>query len=208
MAAKSRRSGDGSELRRAGKPTPASLAGKEETGIACPDGLDGNALFRWAMRDVRPIQRRSVRVRPVHVPRSPPGDVFEKVFASGCWQLVWTLQGDHIEAAHPSVSRTTLKRLRRGHFSVQAECDLHGMSQREAREAVAAFIEASARGRLGCVRIIHGRGNNSEGKTPVLKSGLQAWLSGRRLSRYVLAYCSALPRDGGTGAVYALLRKK
>ncbi|MBI4455159.1 MAG: Smr/MutS family protein [Acidobacteria bacterium] len=136
----------------------------------------------------------------------PKEDSFEKVFLSGQWRWISNLQAEHVEAAHPSVSRLTLRKLRRGYFSVRAECDLHGMTQQEARQAVTVFIRETARQHLGCVRIIHGKGNKSQDKIPILKSCLEVWLSSKKLSRYVLAYSSARPCDGGTGAMYVLLR--
>ncbi len=181
---------------------------KQEPAVVCPEGLKGDALFRWAMQDVQPIPRDDVLAKRQRVVVRPKDEPFEKIFLNGDWMLVWHLQGEHIEAANPSVSRTTLKKLRRGHYSVRAECDLHGMTQREARDAVVSFIEESSRRGIGCVRIIHGKGNNSLDKTPVLKTRLQEWLFTRRLSRYVLAYSSARPCDGGTGAIYVLLQKK
>ena len=55
-----------------------------------------------------------------------------------------------------------------------------------------------------CVRIVHGKGLSSEGKLPVLKVKVNSWL---RQKDDVLAFCSARPQDGGTGAVYVLLKK-
>ena len=197
-----------SELRAIHPADRSPQGAKPEPSVTLPEGLEGKALFLWAMRDVQPIPRDDFLPKRGRVAVRPKDDPFEKIFLNGDWNLVWHLQGEHIEAASPSVSRATLKKLRRGHYSVRAECDLHGMSQIEARETVISFIEESSRRGLGCVRIIHGRGNNSFDKTPILKARLQEWLFTRRLSRYVLAYSSARPCDGGTGAIYVLLRKK
>jgi DNA-nicking Smr family endonuclease len=170
--------------------------------------LDGEALFSKAMHDVQPLKRGPER-RQRHAPRpeGPGGNPATDLFTSGKWDLVPTLQGDYIEAAHASVSQLTLRKLRRGDFRVQAECDLHGLSQETAKAEVFRFVQDSSMRQFGCVRIIHGRGNNSAGHQPIIKTRLQEWLCARRPARYVLAYCSALPRDGGTGAVYVLLRK-
>jgi DNA-nicking Smr family endonuclease len=176
--------------------------------VICPEGLSGKELFRWAMEGVEPISRGDIPEKRARIVFRPKEDPFEEIFQARQWPLVWYLQSEHIEGADPSVSRVTLKKLRRGHFSVRAECDLHGLPQKEARHAVISFIEESARRGLGCVRIIHGKGNNSHDKIPVLKARLQEWLFHRRLSRHVLAYSSARPCDGGTGAIYVLLRRK
>jgi DNA-nicking Smr family endonuclease len=54
------------------------------------------------------------------------------------------------------------------------------------------------------VRIIHGKGNGSVQRRPVLKGKVNHWLQQRD---EVLAFCSARPVDGGTGAVYVLLKR-
>ncbi len=100
-----------------------------------------------------------------------------------------------------------LKKLREGAFSVQAELDLHGLSRDDARPALEGFIEECRRRDRTCVRIVHGKGNNSKNGVPVLKGLVQRWLSHRRLSRQLVAYASARPVDGGAGAIYVLLKE-
>lgn len=189
------------------KPTPALTAPKLE--VKPPDRLSVAEIFRRQMEEegVRPIQREPPPPRRSRMTVRPPENPFEEIFITGQWEWTHDLQTEHIEAKHPSVSDTTLKKLRRGHFSVRAECDLHGLTQAEARDEVIRFVEEAARRRVGCIRIVHGKGNNSWEKVPVLKSRLQEWLFSRRLGRWVLAYSSARPCDGGTGAIYVLLRK-
>jgi DNA-nicking Smr family endonuclease len=58
-----------------------------------------------------------------------------------------------------------------------------------------------------CVLLIPGRGLNSPLGIGVLKREVQHWLTREPLKRVVLAFCTALPRHGGTGALYVLLRK-
>jgi DNA-nicking Smr family endonuclease len=74
-----------------------------------------------------------------------------------------------------------------------------------ARQALIAFIKASQRDNMSCVRMIHGKGNRSRHKGPVLKHKVNHWL---RQRQEVLAFCSARPMDGGTGAIYVLLRRR
>ena len=96
--------------------------------------------------------------------------------------------------------RDTLRKLRRGHWVVQAELDLHGMNRYEARDAVAAFLNESPR---RCVRIIHGKGLGSRQREPVLKGLLRKWL----VRADVLAFCQAPGNQGGSGAVLVLLKR-
>ncbi|RKH33914.1 Smr/MutS family protein [Corallococcus sicarius] len=114
---------------------------------------------------------------------------------------------EFIEGAAPGVDRNLLRSLRRGDFSVQDTLDLHGKTQAEARSAVERFLSDSQRSKKRCVLIVHGRGLNSKDQVPVLKEGLRVWLSQKRMERLVLAFATARPQDGGTGAVYVLLRR-
>jgi len=112
--------------------------------------------------------------------------------------------GDEIAYARPGLQHSLLRRLRRGQFSVGAVLDLHGMTVAMAREALTLFITDARRADNRCVRIIHGKGRGSRFGQPVLKQKLNLWL---RQRDEVLAFCSARPVDGGTGAVYVLLRR-
>ena len=71
--------------------------------------------------------------------------------------------------------------------------------------ALAAFLDRCGHRGARCVHIIHGKGHGSSNQGPVLKNKVNAWL---RQREEVLAFCSAQPKDGGTGAVYVLLRRK
>lgn len=97
----------------------------------------------------------------------------------------------------------TLRKLRRGHWVVQAQLDLHGMSSEEARQAVWQFIVECRQLDIRCVRIIHGKGFGSLNREPVLKRKLRNWLMQKD---DVLAFCQARPADGGSGAALVLLK--
>lgn len=103
------------------------------------------------------------------------------------------------------VGPDVLKRLRRGHWALQAELDLHGLRRDEARAALSEFIRAACAAGLRCVRVIHGKGLGSENKTPILKSRAPSWLVQKR---EVMAFVQARPADGGSGALVVLLRGK
>jgi DNA-nicking Smr family endonuclease len=96
-----------------------------------------------------------------------------------------------------------LRRLRRGHWSVQRHLDLHGMTREVAREALAAFIRQAARDGLRCVRVVHGKGNGSPGRESVLKAKVRVWLVQKA---DVIAFAAAPAPDGGHGALLVLLR--
>lgn len=107
----------------------------------------------------------------------------------------------HLKQGQPA---RLLQQLRRGRFSVQAEIDLHEMSVAVAREAIARFLDDCRRHDELCVRIVHGKGLRSKAQGPVLKQ-LTDTLLRRRAD--VLAFSSARPAQGGTGAVIVLLQR-
>lgn len=113
--------------------------------------------------------------------------------------------GDELSFIRSGVQQKVLKKLRRGHFSVEAELDLHGMIARIARLEVAKFLNQCRNYEIHCARIIHGKGYGSWQKEPILKNKLNRWL---QLHNEVIAFCSARPMDGGTGAVYVLIKHK
>ncbi|MBI3940099.1 MAG: hypothetical protein HY315_04645, partial [Acidobacteria bacterium] len=84
---------------------------KPEAKVTLPEGLNGEALFRWAMQGVRPILRVEPPARKPRITVRPQEDPFEEIFITGQWQWVYNLEADHIEAAHPSVSHLILKKL-------------------------------------------------------------------------------------------------
>ncbi len=110
--------------------------------------------------------------------------------------------GDEIhflKDGHPS---RVLKRLRRGYYSIRSEIDLHQMSASVARSAVNGFLDEARRNHELCVRIVHGKGLRSSSRGPVLKKLVDQML---RRRGDVIAFSSALPAQGGTGAVLVLL---
>ena len=103
----------------------------------------------------------------------------------------------------PGVGIDVARRLRRGHWSIQAEIDLHGLRTDDAREALATFVREAARQGLRCLRVVHGKGLGSPGKTPVLKGKVHGWLVQKN---EVLAFVQARGDEGGAGAVVVLLK--
>ncbi|MEF3193318.1 MAG: Smr/MutS family protein [Halothiobacillaceae bacterium] len=101
------------------------------------------------------------------------------------------------------VSHQVLRKLRRGQYSVGAVLDLHGHTVDEARTALTRFLNQHRGHPYRCVRIIHGKGYHSPTGQGKLKRLLNRWLPQRE---DVLAFCSARPMDGGTGALYVLLK--
>lgn len=116
--------------------------------------------------------------------------------------------GGTIEGALVDLGPQVLRKLKRGRFPIEAQLDLHGLNKREARSSLDSFVLDAAKTGLRCVLVVHGKGHNSENLTPVLKNEMHAWLCEGILAEVLLAYTSAQPSHGGTGAIYLLLRRQ
>ncbi|HEX2139789.1 MAG TPA: Smr/MutS family protein [Woeseiaceae bacterium] len=170
---------------------------------------DEGALFRKAVAEARPL---TIDVIPPVPPRRKPlarsrrADERQVLSESLEFDLdqAESQNGDSLRFQHASIGRKTMRRLARGGFSIQAETDLHGMTVPEARGALRAFLDESRARGYTCVRVVHGKGRGSGTRGPVLKRKVDHWL---RQWEGVLAFVSARQVDGGSGAVYVLLRK-
>lgn len=171
---------------------------------------DDSKLFREAVGRVRRLRRERAetgRDRPRAEPVQRHRDEAEVISELGRVDLEPddVEIGDEITWLRPGLQRRILRRLRRGHYTIGDELDLHGMNTEIAGRAVREFID-DARGRgLSCVKIIHGKGLRSGPGGPQLKH-----VAARILIRHshVLALSGARRNDGGTGAVYVLLRNR
>ncbi|MFZ1498883.1 MAG: Smr/MutS family protein, partial [Giesbergeria sp.] len=109
---------------------------------------------------------------------------------------------DQLSFRRPGIGTDVTARLRAGHWSIQRQLDLHGLRVDDAREALGEFIRHAHKAGLRCVRVVHGKGLGSPGKTPVLKGRVQRWLAQKN---EVLAFVQARPAEGGAGALVVLL---
>ncbi|MGQ0658294.1 MAG: Smr/MutS family protein, partial [Chromatiales bacterium] len=124
--------------------------------------------------------------------------------ASGHFDNAEIETGEELLYFRPGVRHTVFRRLRRGQFAIEGELDLHGLTVAEAKETLLKFLHDARGAGRRCVRIVHGKGLRSRGQEPVLKGKVNHWL--RQLDT-VLAFCSTRAVDGGTGALYVLLRR-
>lgn len=110
---------------------------------------------------------------------------------------------DGLSYRQDGVGWDVIQKLRRGQWAVQQQIDLHGLRTEQARESLGQFIRDMHKLGVRCVRVIHGKGLGSPGKTPVLKTKVQKWLVQRD---EVLAFVQAPPNQGGAGALLVLLQ--
>jgi DNA-nicking Smr family endonuclease len=162
-------------------------------------------LFRESVGPVRPVD--DDRIEPERLRRKAPARMRRReidVSAAHFPDIPLLTAGDVISHLAPGMQKKVLRRLRGGDFEMDAEVDLHGLTVDEAMRRLENFLRACVADGDRCVHVIHGKGYRSEGDYPVLKNRVNLWL---RAHPDVLAFCTARPADGGTGALYALLRK-
>lgn len=170
--------------------------------------------LRQAFADVAPLpsanRARVDRARPAPIAAKRLADEAAALDASKSGAdsspAAWEIGQEH-EAMQSflraGLSGDVLVRLRRGHWSVQGELDLHRLTSAEAQDALAEFLFAARARGWRCVRVIHGKGHSSPNREPVLKGKVRRWLS---QWDEVLAYCEAPRHAGGSGAVVILLK--
>ena len=107
----------------------------------------------------------------------------------------------------PGLDRRTEERLRRGEMAIEGRLDLHGHSQDEAHRALVGFVERAWRAERRTLLVVTGKGRRDAGEG-ILQSAVPRWLNAAPLRARVLAFARARPKDGGTGALYILLRRQ
>ena len=166
-------------------------------------------LFR---NSIGPVQKIRKDHMPVRKPRPTPYPVQRDAvvqaavlteMASAPLVNDYCLTGDELFFKHPGIQNRVLEKLRKGKFAIERELDLHGMISRDAQAALGRFLLHCKHHDIRCVRIIHGKGRGSRDGKPVIKNNLNQWL--QKIPQ-VLAFCSARVCDGGTGAVYVMLK--
>jgi DNA-nicking Smr family endonuclease len=194
------------------KPTPPPSAAARTVVRRKPTEVDID--LSQAFADVEPLRSRNrapvVRDRPAGLPAKRIADEADALAMSkhgaepspAAWDA-----GQENEAEQTflrkGLATDVLARLRRGHWSVQGELDLHRLNRDEARDALADFINDARNYGWRCVRVVHGKGLSSPNREPVLKGKVRRWLTQRD---EVLAYCEAPRHSGGAGAVLVLLK--
>ena len=179
---------------------------------------DEKQYFLEAMSDVEPLsgsknklaRNPNINIRPAHPAKNEELEVMAHLsdLVSGIVEMDITFSDEYIEGSVPGFSRKLMQRLKKGQFPIQDYVDLHGLTKQEAEIRIRDFLLQSQRLGLRCVLVVHGRGLNSENHIPVLKERLPAWLSRGPVKKLVLAFSTARPYDGGTGAIYVLLRRR
>lgn len=170
--------------------------------------LSEHTLFLRAMQGVQPLNTPARHVPAPRIAPAPRRSTLAEAAANAAAPFSDAFEAPGITEAHgwrrAGMGPDVLRRLRRGHWRVQAQLDLHGLRVDGAREALATFLHQCAAEGLRCVRIVHGKGHGSEDGRSVLKELAARWL---QQSPQVRAFVQANPAAGGSGALLALLAR-
>jgi len=166
-------------------------------------------LFRSSVGDVATIKqdRAELRTRkppPIPLQRLADEQAVIKSISKSPFIVMDVEKGDELFFKRPGVQQRVIEKLRRGQFAIEKELDLHGMTVIDTETALKRFLAHCQQNNYRCVRIIHGKGHGSKDKQPVIKNRLNQWL---QKNSAILAFISARPADGGTGAVYVLIKR-
>jgi DNA-nicking Smr family endonuclease len=165
-------------------------------------------LFRRMMAGVKPldteerVQPEKPRISPHHKTQTPAEDINTR-FAEFAYASPVKPE-ESLFFARSGLQQRTLKQLKRGDMRIEARLDLHGETITEAGILLTQFLDQAQAEGCRYVIVIHGKGHRSSEGKPILKAQVNHWL---RECPAVLAFCSAQPKHGGTGAVYVLLKK-
>lgn len=166
-------------------------------------------LFRQAIGEVDKIEydgANLVTSKPAPVPNQTilsQQDALNKM-ANDPFDIPDVEIGDELFFRRDGIQQQVMRKLRRGQYAIESELDLHGMTVSIAKKELDGFLSYCQSTNRRCIRIIHGKGHGSVNKIPVLKNKLNKWL---QKDDSILAFCSAPANDGGTGAVYVLIKK-
>ncbi len=174
---------------------------------------DDFALFKSAVRGVKPIEHDRADTGK---PRSNRAQIATRranaVIDDGQTRIdglsdlfvIDVAAEDALYWARDGVQDSQLRKLKAGQIPFEGSLDLHGLSVEKARELLWDFLAEACRFEIRCVRVTHGKAARKDGKRPMIKSHVNTWL---RQHPQVLGFSSCLPRHGGTGAVYVILKR-
>ncbi|GAA4336463.1 hypothetical protein GCM10023144_30810 [Pigmentiphaga soli] len=188
----------------------AEQAAQAEARRRADEARRAAAEFRALVGPVEPL-RPAGRIEPRRVPPPPlPFKRWEddsqvlRESVSDDYGADWLIETDDtLSFRRHGLGQDTVRKLRRGQWTVQSQLDLHGHRVDEAREALGEFLRQCVKQEMRCVRVIHGKGLGSKNRTPVLKEKVRRWLVQKE---EVLAFVEARPNDGGAGVVLVLLK--
>lgn len=152
------------------------------------DSLDSAIAVPPEAEKTKKVVKRRLAVRPpaAVLPEALPQPKRARELSHGC---------------APGVDRRTAERLKKGRMEIEGRLDLHGMSREDAHRATLSFVSGARLSGKRCILIVTGKGKG------ILQSELPRWLNLPPIREQILSFSHARPQDGGSGAVYVLLKR-
>jgi DNA-nicking Smr family endonuclease len=195
--------------RRLAQQRAEAAAAAEQARARKEDAERQRRLFAHAVGPVNAVPDRGraelARPQPAPLPRQREADERAALLEALSDEVdveSLLLTDDGLSFRRPGIGPDVVTRLRRGHWTIQQQIDLHGLTRDEARTALATFVREMHRRGQRCLRVVHGKGHGSPGRQPVLKSKVQRWLA---QFGEVIAFAQASGPQGGAGALIVLL---
>lgn len=168
--------------------------------------MEDEALWRSIVEGITPLPKRKPAARRAAAPPGmatgpPPRAIPAAAQASPARSAPPNPRPLETGSA-PDMDRRTAERLRRGQMPIDLRVDLHGLTREEAHRALLASLDAAWRQGRRVVLVITGKGQG------ILRDAVPRWLNEGENRRRILAFCHAQPRDGGSGALYVLLKRR
>lgn len=164
-------------------------------------------LFRDAVKNTKPLKQdkhllKKEQEKTYSAPKSSPTTPHD-IDLSQLAPADWLQPDDYSDFFRTGLQHKIKRKLKNGQFTIEASIDLHRLTADEAVERVDHFLNSCSEQNKRWLCIIHGKGFYSKESRSILKTLLNKWL---RTHPKVLAFCSAKPKDGGTGALYVLIK--
>ncbi len=197
-------------------PRPAPETSKQRADIPAAWSEDADSdldLFATAMGGVLTLNGGGRAVAPPPPLKNPAGsdpaanDPLQD-FIDGKVEFSLEFTEEYLQGHVVGLDEQIINKMKAGGYSSEAHLDLHGLNALQAWEALTGFFRSAYHKGLRCVLIVPGRGLNSPGGAGVLRERLQTWFTQAPFKYVILAFCTALPKHGGAGAIYVLLRKQ
>ncbi len=172
-------------------------------------GIDEYDFYN-ALQDVKPLDGKE-RIAPpepekIIVQQDQSPLIYD--FEEGKLEFALTENNDHVQCNILGLDILTLGKLQQRHYNPEAHIDLHKMNAYEAFHALIGFFKNAFYRDMRCLLIVTGKGLNSFDNRPLLRSKVCDWLIQSPFKHLTLAFCTAKQEDGGSGALYVLIRKR
>jgi len=197
-----------------GKVAPLRPQAPTQVKVQQPVSTEADeTTFFQAMQGVAPMKGQGRQIQPPPPPieiEEEDGDDDSRLMRQamqGAIDFELEMSDEYMHGFVRGLDSKIFMQLKAGRLSIEGHLDLHGQNADQAYEALLFFMRESYLTGRRAVIVVPGRGKNSPNGFSVLRQEIQSWLTREPLRRIVLAFCTAQPRDGGTGALYVLLRK-